>query len=60
MSGSPACSTNMMYIDLAIKGFLAPGQQIDVVNQSLGGALANAMSGGGGKVWDCHLAKGCR
>lgn len=47
-------------LDLSIKEFLAPGQQPGVMDQSVGGRRASAVSGGGGKVWDCHLAKGCR
>lgn len=59
MSGSTVCSRNLLYLELSIKGFLPPGQQTHVMNQSLGGTLTSAMSGGGGEVWECHLGKGC-
>lgn len=46
--------TCCLLLGLFIKGFLAPGQQAEVMDQFLSGTLASAMSGGGGEVWQCH------
>lgn len=49
-----AAQTCHVLLGLFIKEFLAPGQQAEVMGQSLSGILASAMSGGGGEVWQCH------
>lgn len=55
-----AAQTCRILLDLSIEEFLAPGQQAGVMDQSVGRTWASPVSGGGGKVWECHLAKGCR
>lgn len=56
-----AAQTCRTLLDLSIKELLAPSQQTGTMDRfPVGGTRASAVSGGGGKVRECPLAKGCR